>query len=314
MKKRICTIIINYKTALITRNCVESLVPQLNSDADHIIIVDNNSGDAEIELLKSGLMDFTSAGIVTILPLNANNGFSSGNNAGITACPAEFYLLANSDTLFLPGAITGLLEGASKHPDAGLLSPRLEWPDEIPQVSCFRFPSPLTEIIRSANTGPITSLFRRYDVPLAPEKHVTHPEWTSFACVLIRDKVIKKIGLLDDGFFMYHEDIDYCRRLRQAGFNIVNWPEARVIHLQGKSSEVDNNKREKKSLPDYFYHSRARYYRKYYGNIGFLTANILWIIGRGISMFRQVFMGNERPVPQREFFNIWKSKSLRKGM
>jgi len=310
MTRRICTVIVNYKTTRLTRDCVASLAPQLDLRADHIMVVDNASGGEELESLKAELGDFTEEGLVSILPLAGNGGFSAGNNAGISAGPAEYYLLTNSDTLFHPGAVAGLLEGAEANPRAGLISPRLEGADGEPQVSCFRFHAPPSEAIRSANMGVITRLLGRYDVPLLPVSHPTFPDWTSFACVLVRAGVVEKAGLLDDGFFMYYEDADYCRRARRAGFEIVNWPQARVVHLQGKSSEVDKQKRENRKLPDYYYHSRARYYRKFYGGAGFFLANVCWILGRAVSGLRQLSGGKGRPVPRHEFFNIWKSKSV----
>jgi hypothetical protein len=306
MMKRICAVIVNYKTAELTRDCIDSLLPQLDVRYDCIVVVDNASGIGELELLTGYLASQCESGLVKIIALPQNAGFSAGNNAGIASCEAEYYLLTNSDTVFLPGAVSGLVTGASTFPSGGLISPRLEYPDGEPQVSCFRFHSPVSETIRSANTGIITRILKSFNVPLLPSSSPSHPEWTSFACVLIRKAVIDSIGLLDDGFFMYYEDEDYCYRCREAGFDIVNWPSARVIHLQGKSSDVGKRVVERKMLPDYYYHSRSRYYHKHYGYPGFILANAFWYLGRLISLIRQTLQKIERPVPSNEFLNIWK--------
>lgn len=291
-----------------TADCVRSVAGQLDAGRDRIVVVDNASGAKQLAQLF-GLLDAVAPdGMITIVPLDENGGFSAGNNAGIKSRRARFYLLANSDTLFLPGAVSGLLEAASWYPDAGLVSPSLERPDGTVQVSCFRFPVPASELINSAETGLVTRLLKRHDVPLPPVPEPSHPAWTSFACVLVRDTVIDAIGLLDDGFFMYFEDVDYCHRARAAGFDIVNWPAARVIHLHGRSSGVDARTRAGDRLPDYYYHSRSRYYRKRYGPPGLISANLCWLLGRTVSLARRLFGKRGPPAPKHEFFDIWKHR------
>lgn len=252
MIRRLCVVIVNYNTAELTRDCVETLLPQIDAARDRIVVVDNASSGADRELMARYLDALNSTGAVSVVYLPENNGFSAGNNAGIEACQAELYVLTNSDTLFLPGAVDQLVSAVGEFPLAGIISPRLEWPDGTAQVSCFRFHSPPSEMIRSANTGVVTGLLRKYDVPVRPVPDPSNPEWTSFACVLIQKAVFDRIGLLDDGFFMYYEDTDFCRRARAAGFDIVNWPAARVIHLQGKSSDVNERTVARKRLPDFF--------------------------------------------------------------
>lgn len=306
--RRLSVVIVNYRTAELTADCVRSVAGQLDAGRDRIVVVDNASGEKHLAQLIGRLDAAAPDGLITIVPLDVNGGFSAGNNAGIKSCRARFYLLANSDTLFLPGAVTGLLEAASWYPDAGLVSPALEHPDGTVQVSCFRFPVPASELIHSAETGLVTRLLKRHDVPLPPVREPSHPAWTSFACVLLRDSVIDAVGLLDDGFFMYFEDVDYCHRARAAGFDIVNWPVARVIHLHGRSSGVDALTRAGDRLPDYYYRSRSRYYRKRYGAPGLIAANLCWLLGRTVSLARQLFGMRGRPALKHEFFDIWKHR------
>ncbi len=309
MNSRVCAVVVNYKTAEMTRDCVASLAAQLDADLDRIVVVDNDSGGEEVRRLERALRPLSLGRLVSILPLPCNDGFSAGNNAGIRSCEAEYYLLTNSDTLFRDGAVKALLAGALAHPDAGIVSPRLEWPDRVPQVSCFRFHRPPSETIHSANSGPVTRLLRNYEIPLQPVEAISFPQWTSFACVLIRKAVFDAIGYLDDGFFMYYEDEDFCRRARGAGFDIVNWPEAKVVHLQGKSSDVDARALAKKALPDYVYHARSRYYRKHFGYAGWLFANLCWLFGRLLSLTRQGVSRFPQPVAKGEYVGIWKTKT-----
>jgi N-acetylglucosaminyl-diphospho-decaprenol L-rhamnosyltransferase len=301
----ICVVIVNYRTRRLTMDCVESLKGQLDPASCRIVVVDNASGPGEVEAMRKAIADTGLERLVTLLALDENRGFSAGNNAGIRSLEADYYLLANSDTVFLPEAVRLMKEAFSLRPEVGIVSPRLEWPDGEAQVSCFRRQAPLSEMIRSAETGPLTALLRAFDVPLRPIDRPSRPDWTSFACVMISAGAMAEVGPLDEGYFMYFEDSDYCRRARAAGYDILNWPRARVIHLQGRSSDVDERLRLKKRLPDYYYRSRARYYRKYYGMAGYLVANASWLIGRMISLVREVIAGRPRSISEGEARGIW---------
>ncbi len=303
---RICVVIINYRTVTLSLNCIDTIVEQLNHSRDHIIVVDNNSGEDDLSILAAEIQQKGLANLVTLIPSSTNGGFSAGNNIGIKALHAEYYLLANADTLFRPTAINQLLEAIKEHPHVGILSPRLEWPDEQPQISCFRFHSPFSELINSANTWPITWMLKPFDVPQKIREEVTWPEWTSFACVLIKQDVFERIGYLDEDYFMYYEDVDFCRRAQQAGFTIVNWPSARVVHLRGQSSGLKKKQSEQKRLPEYYYKSRSRYFTKFYTVAGWWLSNMCWLVGRAISWPKELLLGRKRSVPEYQIVDIWK--------
>lgn len=304
--KRICIVIINYKTPLMTLDCIGTLIDQLDHKMDAIVIVDNKSGGDDVPIMQNGINQMGLSDWVTIVQSDENRGFSAGNNIGIKAVKAEYYLLANSDTLFRPNAIAGLLKAAKAYPNAGILSPRLEWRDGDPQISCFRYHTPPFEMIKTAGTDIITKVLNRFNVPLNIEDKMSMPEWTSFACVLIKGEVFDKIGYLDEGYFMFFEDVDYCRRAKKAGYELVNWPHSHVVHLRGQSSNVKKKEQKKKRLPAYYYRSRARYYKKFFGNTGFLLSNLFWFAGRSISMLKEIFLGRERAVPEFQWVDIWK--------
>ena len=211
----------------------------------------------------------------------------------------------NSDTIVRPEAIATLLQTAESHPEAGIVSPRLEWPDGTPQESCFRYLSPMSELIGAAHTGPITAILKRFDVPLPVSDTMVKPDWTSFACVLIRREVVNDIGLMDDGYFMYFDDVDYCRRARKAGWDILHNPKARVVHLRGGSSPVKQRTLERKRLPRYYYASRTRYFFLAYGWVGLTLANLLWSLGRLVSKSREIFERRGPAVPDKQWLDIW---------
>ena len=150
---KLAVIIINYKTADLVMQCLESLLNQLAGLDAKAIVVDNLSPDDSLARLRSWLAARPDRALVEIVESGVNGGFSAGNNAGIRAANADYYLLLNSDTIVRPGAISALLRTADSNPEAGLISPRLEWPDGVAQESCFRFLSPASEFIGAAQTG-----------------------------------------------------------------------------------------------------------------------------------------------------------------
>ena len=130
-------------------------------------------------------------------------------------------------------------------------------------------------------------------------------DWIGFACVLIRRAVIEQIGLLDEGYFMYFEDADYCRRARAAGWQIRYLPQLRVVHFLGSSSDVNHQHTDLRRRPRYYYAARAHYYRTHYGRLGLLAANLLWNAGRTVSWIRET-VGRKVPhVHQSQWRDIW---------
>ena len=297
-------VIVNFRTPDLCIDCLASL-DEIKGIEVEIIIVDNASNDGSVEKIQQAIDEREWVGTKLICsPLNS--GFSAGNNLGIQACIGDYVLLLNSDTIVRPNSIESLMQTLEKNPSIGMVSPRLEWPSGAPQESCFRFHRPPNELIRAACTGLVTKLLRRYEVPIGVTESLSSPEWTSFASVMIRRDVFDQVGLLDDGFFMYFEDVDFCQRARQAGWNIVNNPAARVVHLRGGSSPLKEQAALKKRLPRYFYESRTRYYAKYFGRLGLLKANLYWHLGWLVAQFRKLLNPSYKSnICDQQWRDIW---------
>ena len=297
------TLIVNYKTPDLCIDSLKSL--HANDSWPSVLVVDNASGDDSIERINSAITE-NNWHKTSVFLSTSNKGFSAGNNIGINASTSDYILLLNSDTLVRADAVELLVKTLDDNPEVGMASPRLEWPDGCPQESCFRFHRPLNELIRSAATGPITKLLKRYEVPLSVSSEVSYPEWTSFACVLIRRKVFEDIGSLDEEFFMYFEDVDFCKRAREAGWKITHNPTAHVVHLRGGSSPVKSQAAKKKRLPGYFYESRARYYYKHFGRSGLFMANMFWHLGWLVAMARKASDRTYQPnICEKQWRDIW---------
>jgi N-acetylglucosaminyl-diphospho-decaprenol L-rhamnosyltransferase len=302
---RVAVIILNYRTPELVIDCLETLLPEVDKEDDRVLVVDNASGDGSAETLRRKISD-RGWNSTTVIESPHNGGFSAGNNYGINSIKARAYLLLNSDTLIRAGAVETLWQTLCSDPEIGIASPRLEWPDGTPQTSCFRAHTPWSELINASATGPIQKLLQRWDVPIGVQDQGFEPDWTSFACVLVRGEVFDTVGLLDESFFMYYEDADFCRRVTRAGFRIRHDPSAHVVHLRGGTSPVKALTRLRKRRPPYYYASRSQYFRNASGPLGVLMANLMWTLGRGISWLRESCGRKPPHTVERELTDVWR--------
>lgn len=309
---RLLVVITSYRARDLTLACLHSLAGEAAANPGMKVgVCDNGNEDDTADFLNRAIVDNGWQDWAYIKKAAPNRGFSGGSNVilrdALASGPAyDYFMLLNADTVVRPGAIGKLLETADARPEIGIVGPRIEGADGDAQVSCFRYISPVSELIRAAGTGLVTKLLKSWDVPVQPSENPVTPQWTSFCCALIRKEVIKQIGVLDEGYFLYFDDVDYCRSARNARWGVLHQPEAVVVHYEGKSNPVVENTAGKKRLPAYWYRSRSWYFRKFYGRLGLLAANLLWYAGRAISLAREV-VGNKKPhACKREWLDIWK--------
>jgi len=274
------------------------------------MICENGTGGDSAELIQSAIDANGWGGWVSLHTISPNRGFAGGNNVILreifkqNSIP-DYVLLLNADTIVRPGALRELVGAADANREAGIICPRLEWPDGEPQISCFHFISPVSEMLDAARTAPLTRVFKRWNVPIDVSDVPIEPQWASFACALIRSELLFELGILDEGYYLYFDDVDYCRTARNAGWKTLYWPAAHVVHLRGRSNPVKTLTAQRKRRPSYFYASRSRYLAKFYGVCGLRLANTLWSLGRAISILREV-VGNKEPhVCEKEWLDIW---------
>jgi len=297
--------IINYRTADMTIAAVQSVQHALGDRPAQIVIVDNASGDGSAEQIDTWIAKANDERIVLIRSVT-NSGFSGGHNQGIAAGPdADFYLILNSDALLRPDFFDMLMPAVEDDRTTGLFAPQLEWEDGTPQISCFRFPRALSEFDRGACSGPVSRVLKRSLVALDMPPDPDRIEWASFACILLRGTMVRDIGLMDTGYFLYFEDAEFALRAGRAGWAIRYVPAARAVHFRGGSGPVKKMQAAKKRLPAYYWKSRTRFLRQAYGPFGPLLANIAWIAGRSVAKLR-VFAGRSvPPAHQSESRDIW---------
>lgn len=297
--------IINYRTGAMTIAAVDSVRAALGERPARVVVVDNASGDGSAEEIEAW-MRAQSDPRLTLVRSPLNSGFSGGHNQGMAAAPgADFYLILNSDALLRPGFFDALLPETERHPRIGLFAPQLEWEDGRPQISCFRFASPASEFLRGARTGPVTRLLRRHVVALELPPDPAEIEWASFACILLRGEMVRQLGPMDEGYFLYFEDAEYALRARRAGWGVGYFPAARAVHFRGGSGPVKKMAAEYRRLPAYFWRSRTRFLRQAHGPLGPLMGNLAWVAGRGVASLRLL---TGRTIPKAhdgEWRDIW---------
>ena len=297
--------IINYRTADLTLRCLASVLADLEGHDGGVTVVDNASGDGSAEAIADWIAGYRGTVPVRLVRSEANTGFSGGHNLGIGSGEAAFYLVLNSDAEVRPGFFATLLAAAEAHPRIGFFAPRIEHEDGVMQDSCFRFPSPGSEFIRGACSGPVTRLLGRYNVPLGPDPAEADIGWASFACILLRGEMVHEIGPMDEGYFLYFEDVDYCLAARRKGWRIKRVPEARVVHFRGGSGPVKALAKAKKRMPGYYYASRSRFFHHAYGRGGPIAANLAWTAGRLLAQTRRLFGRGVPDAVEAEARDIW---------
>jgi hypothetical protein len=281
--------IVNYRTADLVIDCLHSLSAQVNELANvRVDVIDNNSNDGSATKLKTAI-EKEGWSWAHVMPLDTNGGFAYGNNASMKIAmasfkPVDYFMLLNPDTIAMPDAIKSLIEFMNSHPSVGIAGSQLEDANGRVDSSAHTFPSPLSELEGSARLGILSRLLRRH-VVTPPPKTIAHQcDWVSGASMIIRRQVIDNIGLMDENYFLYFEEVDFCLRAHQAGWQCWHVPDSRVIHLEGASTGIRTLA---KRRAGYWYDSRRRFFFKHYGVTGLITADTLWATGRCSFLLRR---------------------------
>lgn len=287
-------VILNYRTPDLTIDCLRSLVTEVESlPGTRVVVSDNASGDGSVEKISAAINTQGWSNWVSLMPLERNGGYAFGNNAVIrpaleSAAPPTYFLLLNPDTIVRPGALKALVDFMDQHPQAGIAGSRLEYPDGTPQCSAFRFHTLLSELDAGLRLGVVSNLLAQWVVaPPIPET-ICQTDWVAGASMIVRRELFEQVGLLDEKYFMYYEEMDFCLQAKRAGWTCWYVPSSRVIHLVGQSSGVTDTKRPPKRRPQYWFDSRRRYFVKNYGWLYAALADALWIFGFSLWRLRRV--------------------------
>jgi len=290
---KLLIVIVNYRTAPLVVDCLRSLEPEEKAIAGmKVAVIDCCSGDDSAPILSKAIAENHWRRWVSLLPLEENAGFARGNNAAIrramrSSDPPKYVMLLNPDTLVRPGAVQSLLDFVESRSEAGMAGSRLEDTCGNVQISAFRFPSILSEVESALRFGLATRLLAHWMVAPPPPDHAAPVDWLSGASLLIRRAVLEEIGLLDEGCFMYYEDVDFCRAARRAGWSCWYVPESRVVHLVSQASGIESKL---KPRPAYWFEARRRYFLKNHGLVYTAVCDAAWIASFALWRVRRVLI------------------------
>ncbi len=300
-----------YRSVDLTIDCLRSLARQIDEVPGTFVGICENGGDpSDLDRLVRVVESEGWGDWIGIRAIQPNRGFTGGNNAIIEPAlrwpsPPDDFLLLNTDTLVGPNSLRVLHGFLTAHPEVGIVGPQLTWPDGRPQECCFRDPSILGQLLAAARTGYLDLLFRESLTPKSPPHDPGPHDWKTFACALIRRQVFEQVGLLDEGYYLYMDDPDFCFLARRAGWKIGHCNDCSVVHLKGGSNDVPASVRERRRLPRYYYVSRARYFAKRHGIAGLWLANLCWHAGRTISWTRELIERRPSHLPKSQWRDIW---------
>ncbi|MFH1542342.1 MAG: glycosyltransferase family 2 protein [bacterium] len=249
-------IILNYKNIKILQECLESIPQSIKNISIEIIVVDNNSQDG------SGAMVRKIFPQVTLIENQENSGFAKANNLGLKVATGRYQMLLNNDTIVKEGALERMVRFMDQNKEAGACGPLLLNTDGTPQ----------------RQGGLFGSRFWKSDQPKAVQ-------FVIGAALLVRREVIEQVGLMDENLFFYNDDLDWCLRIRKAGWKIFFLPQAEIVHYGGYSSKRTFNPR----LFVEGFRGGLYFTRKHYGVLAYSAYRLLLIIALSLFLILQVF-------------------------
>jgi len=273
----VSVIIVSWNTKEILRNCLRSVYEQAGPISFEVFVVDNASSDGSAQMVED---EFPQVDLVR----NAENrGFAAANNQAITLATGRYVLLLNPDTIVLDGAITKTVAFADEHPKAGVVGCKVLTSDGTLQRSCFMYHSLLNLLILTFglhSVFPRSCFFGRERMTWWDYRSVREVQALTGCFMLVRREAISRVGLMDERFFMYAEETDWCWRMRSNGWNVLYFPHAEIVHLGGSSAALrweDMLIEQRKSL--------LLFIEKRQGRVAKWFANVLLLLGTIIRLF-----------------------------
>jgi len=255
-------ILVNFNGRHFIEICLCSLKQFIKHLDYEVIIVDNFSTDDSIEIIKK---DHSSSELICS---QTNLGFGKANNLAVRNLQGEYLLFLNTDTVLMENTPEILLDYLNSNKDIGVISPRITFDDGRYQLSCGNLPNLLSEFIDKIRYA-FDNRFHNFLSGFYKKKYSTVKEvgWVTGACMMMRRDVFEQLGGFDESFFMYFEDKDICKRVKELDYKVIYYPETTIIHLLGGSSHGIKN-----SVNTYYRESQLYYYQKH---LGILQTTIL---------------------------------------
>jgi len=273
---------VNYKTAPLVEELIHSLKSEItNLGTTHMVIVDNASNDNSIEYIND-YIDKNNISWITVIQNPSNSGYAAGNNLGINSIierdidfKTAWFL--NPDTKVRKNAGVELINHI-KHNNSHIVGSRLEDEDGTPQSSHFNFPGIITQISDGLRLGIFDKVFKNKLITKPISNNIEQADWLSGASFMVTKQYIDTVGLMDDEYFLYFEELDYC--LQGARNNMPCWhvPTSRVYHAVGAATGISDHRKKSPRRPQYWFDSRTLYFSKNYGALTLAIYNFIFIL------------------------------------
>ncbi len=311
---RLLVSIVNYKSAELVCNMLPTLLKQLDFTTDKVFIVDNNSPDNSISVLETFLSKHELTDVVSLIASENNDGFSAGNNTALKASIDKYKIkplyvwLLNPDTSLIDQSLTALVDFMDDNPQAGILGSRLESEDGVVQCSSFRYHTVISELLSSLRLGFLDNLFEKYLV--SPKANISSKQkldWVAGASMFVRYKVFEDAGMMDETYFLYFEETDFCLQAKRAGWECWYVPESRVVHYVGQSTGIVSGDVQRRRRPKYWFQSRQHYFIKNHGILYTMLADLAWGLGFSLLKLRYLIQGRKGTDPEYMLRDFWRN-------
>ena len=289
----ISLILVSFNTREVLRESLQSVEREKGDFNIEIFVVDNNSKDGSVEMVEAEFPH------VKVLRSQVNLGFGAANNLALEIAQGRYVVLLNSDAFLCPGSLQIAVGHMDGDPSVGLAGGRLVGRDFSLQPSARMFPTILSDLLvltGMAHKFPKSRFFGRFDRTWADPLQPAEVDWVPGAFSIIRRDALRKVGFFDPDFFLYSEEVDLCRRIQQAGFKIMYWPDIVVIHIGGESSRQIKTLEMSSAgaqLVRWRMRSTLLYYRKHHGSAAW-RAKILELALYRLTALRNSFSSDPR--------------------
>jgi GT2 family glycosyltransferase len=311
--QHVAVIIVNYRTPDLVLKNLEALNEEHRrlDNLLRVFVIDNRSEDGSVERLTAAIRGNGWTDWISFLPQDDNLGFAAGNNVALTEilkAPHDypFVYFLNPDARIESGGLEAARNFLSHNQKAGIVGSRLVNPDGSNRYCAFRFPSAVSEFLRGAKTGVLSRLLSRWDISHPIGDSPVKVDWVSGAAFMVRRSVIEQVGLMDDGYFLYFDEVDFMRQIHKAGWEIWHCPESVVVHEAGSATQIKGGISQRGNMPDYWYHSWRRYFVKNHGRFGAAVAGSCWIAGEMIFRLKSGLFGREISPGDTQISHFWR--------
>lgn len=299
-------IIVNWDTKQITCDCLKSIFEQTSKLNYEVIVVDNASTDGSVDMIKA---EFSQ---VILIENNRNRGYAGGCNTGIRVAKGRYLLLLNSDIVVLDNAIEKTMRYADKHPEAAVVGCQVKENSDTIQMTCFSFPS-VTDLFLS--TFGLAKLFKHNRFFGREWMRWWHRDTErevdviSGSFMLVRRNAIDDVGLMDEDYFLYYEETDWCYRFAKAGWTKLFWPGAKIIHCHGGRN---SSKQQAVKMAVQMQKSCLIFFRKHHGLVNYISVRLLLMISSGcrlcfwtVALFVKYLLGKSSNHDKKKIAETW---------